>query len=104
MANGHGASVAAGKPGWEQAAAIETAPAAVLAFHAAVGLAWPLNRQAARMLRAAEAMCRSSVAFLGAPQVQFPQPQEPNLSWQCQGCGTETVMIAGAPPSLSART
>eukprot|EP00972_Heterocapsa_arctica_P089541 13203449-Heterocapsa_arctica.AAC.1 len=75
MASGHGgAPVAAPKPTVELALAIEVARAAVFAIHAAVGMAWPLHRQAARGLRAAEALCRSSVALLATPAPCSPLP------------------------------
>ena len=47
--------------------ALEVARAALLTLHAAVGVAWPTDRQVARMLRAAEGLARASVAFLEAP-------------------------------------
>ena len=71
MASGTGGAFAADIKPKELAVALEAARAAVLAVHAAVGIGWPVNRQAARTLRAAEALCRTSVAIL---QCTLPKP------------------------------
>ena len=47
--------------------AVETTRAAQIALHAAVGVAWGVDPRVARMLRAAEMLCRSSVALLSKP-------------------------------------
>ena len=57
-----------------QGLAVEAARAAVLASHAAAGLAWQRDKSAARVLRAAEALCRSAVAVLSAPVPTEPEP------------------------------
>ena len=44
---------------------LEAYRASVLAVHTSVGLVWPKHRAAARLLRSAEALCRSAVALLG---------------------------------------
>ena len=54
--------------------AVETARTATMAIHAAVEVAWPLHRQAARSLRAAEALCRLAVALLAAAPTTVLSP------------------------------
>ena len=52
--------------------ATESARATVLAAHASVGLAWQVDKNAARLLRTAEALCRTAVAALAAlPEVDL---------------------------------
>ena len=61
--------------------ALDAARAAVLAVHAAVGISWTVHRQAARTLRAAEALRRTFVALLQSPlptPVHAPAPLRPS--------------------------
>ena len=69
-----------GAPPASRRIAIEATRAAVLAAHASVGLAWPVDRQAARAIRAAEALLRSATAILAAsppPVVEAAAPAQP---------------------------
>ena len=58
--------------GHERRLATEAARASVLTVHAAVGLAWQTDKDAARLLRAAEGLCRAAVAKLAASPVPPP--------------------------------
>ena len=58
-------------------AALEASRGASLAVHSAAGLSLATSRDAARLLRAAEGLCRAAVAILKAPITHvLPQPTE----------------------------
>ena len=64
----------------EKKTLVEAARAAVLATHSAAGLALASSREAARLLRAAEALSRSAVAVLSMPpRASSPKPKSGGL-------------------------
>ena len=61
----------------QRRAAIQTARGAVLASHAAAGVAIGVSKEAARLLRSAEGLIRSAVGFLELARREAPAPRLP---------------------------
>ena len=53
-------------------AALDAARGASLAAHSSAGLALPVSREAARLLRTAEGLCRAAAAILRTTSLQLP--------------------------------
>lgn len=64
------------------AASLEATRAAALAIHSAAGFMIDVDRPAARLLRAAEGLCRSAVALVKEPPVPAPPSQSPSPNLQ----------------------
>ena len=84
--------------------ALEASRAAVLAAHTAVGLMWPIDRDAARLLRSSEALARTAVAALAARLARDRAQQGPAVSLDpAAGEAAAAVAVEGSSKSSRRR-